>query len=73
MKAVHPDYTAIREQTLKKLKVGSQSAAGKAVDAFIREVERVSPPATPTDAQNPPSTDISTATAPKSRRSRKHL
>ncbi len=48
MKAVHPDYTAIRERTLKKLRVGSQSTAGKAVDAFIREIERAYPPLSPT-------------------------
>ena len=46
--AVHPDYTAVRSRTLKKLKVGSQSAAGKAVDAFIRELERAYPPQNPT-------------------------
>ena len=38
VKAVHPDYTAIRERTLKKLKLGSQSQAGKALDAFIKEL-----------------------------------
>lgn len=30
----------IRDRTLNKLKVGKQSSAGKAIDAFIRELKR---------------------------------
>lgn len=33
-----PDYEAIRDRTLNKLKVGKQSTAGKAIDAFIKEL-----------------------------------
>lgn len=35
---VPPDYEAARVRTLNKLKVGRQSASGKAIDAFIREL-----------------------------------
>lgn len=31
---------ALRDRTLNKLKVGRQSAAGKAIDAFIKELKR---------------------------------
>ena len=34
------DYEAVRDRTLNKLKVGRQSAAGKAIDAFIKELKR---------------------------------
>ncbi|WP_193200977.1 hypothetical protein [Nostoc sp. MG11] len=34
-----PDYEAIRSRTLTKLKLGRQSAAAKAIDAFIRELD----------------------------------
>ncbi|WP_392530361.1 hypothetical protein [Nostoc sp. C117] len=34
-----PDYEAIRDRTLNKLKVGKQSTAGKAIDAFIKELK----------------------------------
>ena len=36
---VQPDYSSARDRTLKKLKIGRQSAAGKAIDAFIRELK----------------------------------
>ncbi|MBN4002207.1 hypothetical protein [Nostoc sp. LPT] len=36
--SVQPDYEAIRDRTLNKLKVGKQSTAGKAIDAFIKEI-----------------------------------
>lgn len=35
-----PDYESLRDRTLNKLKVGKQSSAGKAIDAFIRELKR---------------------------------
>ncbi len=34
-----PDYEAARDRTLNKLKVGKQSTAGKAIDAFIKELK----------------------------------
>lgn len=34
-----PDYEAIRDRTLNKLKLGKQSTAGKAIDAFIKELK----------------------------------
>ena len=34
-----PDYEATRDRTLNKLKMGKQSTAGKAVDAFIKELK----------------------------------
>ncbi|MEH2402259.1 MAG: hypothetical protein V7K19_03230 [Nostoc sp.] len=33
-----PDYEETRDRTLNKLKVGKQSTAGKAIDAFIKEI-----------------------------------
>lgn len=33
-------YNDVRDDTLKKLKVGEQSAQGKAIDRFIRELEK---------------------------------
>ncbi|MEH1889546.1 MAG: hypothetical protein V7K92_08810 [Nostoc sp.] len=33
-----PDYEATRDRTLDKLKVGKQSTAGKAIQAFIKEL-----------------------------------
>jgi hypothetical protein len=36
---VQPDYEATRDRTLNKLKVGKQSTAGKAIDAFIKELQ----------------------------------
>lgn len=33
------DIDLIRDRTLAKLKVGKQSVAGKAIDAFIRELK----------------------------------
>ncbi|MBN3949939.1 MAG: hypothetical protein HWQ38_27095 [Nostoc sp. NMS7] len=47
-RAAPPDYQAIRDsealrrtadRTLGKLKMGRQSAAGRAIDAFIKELE----------------------------------
>jgi len=35
-----PDYEAIRDRTLNKLKLGRQSTGGKAIDAFIKELQR---------------------------------
>jgi hypothetical protein len=35
-----PDYEATRDRTLTKLKMGRQSAPGKAIDAFIRELQK---------------------------------
>ncbi len=35
-----PNYAAVRSRTLSKLKVGRQSTAGKAIDAFIKELGR---------------------------------
>ncbi|MDZ8260633.1 hypothetical protein [Nostoc sp. ChiQUE01b] len=37
-----PDYEATRDRTLNKLKVGKQSTAGKAIEAFIKELTRAS-------------------------------
>lgn len=34
-----PDYEAIRDRTLNKLKVGKQSTAGKAIEYFIKELK----------------------------------
>ncbi len=34
-----PDYEATRDRNLNKLKMGKQSTAGKAVDAFIKELK----------------------------------
>ncbi|MEH2149935.1 hypothetical protein [Nostoc sp.] len=34
-----PDYEAARDRALNKLKVGKQSTAGKAIDAFINELK----------------------------------
>ncbi len=34
-----PDYSKIRDRTLNKLKMGRQSASGKAIDAFIKELK----------------------------------
>ncbi|MCF2146008.1 hypothetical protein IQ276_005970 [Desmonostoc muscorum LEGE 12446] len=39
-KSLQPDYEAIRDRTLNKLRVGKQSTAGKAIDAFIKELMR---------------------------------
>lgn len=39
-RAAPPDYQAIRDRTLGKLKMGRQSAAGKAIEAFIKELEK---------------------------------
>ncbi|MEH2282787.1 MAG: hypothetical protein V7K90_15900 [Nostoc sp.] len=33
-----PDYEATRDRTLAKLKIGRQSPAGKAIQAFIKEL-----------------------------------
>ena len=35
-----PDYQAVRDRTLNKLKMGRQSASGKAIDAFIKELKK---------------------------------
>lgn len=37
---VAPDYEATRDRTLAKLKMGRQSPAGKAIQAFIKEIMR---------------------------------
>jgi len=34
------DYEQIRNRVLSKLKAGGQSLAGKALDAFIKELEK---------------------------------
>jgi hypothetical protein len=38
--SVQPDYEATRDRTLDKLKMGKQSTAGKAIEAFIKELKR---------------------------------
>lgn len=38
-KSLQPDYEAIRDRTLNKLKLGKQSTAGKAIEAFIKELK----------------------------------
>ncbi|WP_375502723.1 hypothetical protein [uncultured Nostoc sp.] len=38
--SVQPDYEATCDRTLNKLKVGKQSTAGKAIEAFIKELTR---------------------------------
>jgi hypothetical protein len=43
---VQPDYEATRDYTLTKLKMGRQSAAGKAIDAFIKELAKLPMPNT---------------------------
>lgn len=35
-----PDYEAVRDRALAKLKMGRQSPAGKAIQAFIKELTR---------------------------------
>jgi hypothetical protein len=37
---VQPDIDSIRDRTLTKLKMGRQSPAGKAIQAFIRELQK---------------------------------
>ncbi|WP_375468108.1 hypothetical protein [uncultured Nostoc sp.] len=37
-----PDYEATRDRTLAKLKMGRQSSAGKAIDAFVKELTLLS-------------------------------
>ncbi|PHJ56375.1 hypothetical protein VF14_35080 [Nostoc linckia z18] len=37
-----PDYSAIRDRVLTKLKIGRQSTAGKAIDTFIRQLQKPS-------------------------------
>ena len=37
--SVQPDYEAARDRALAKLKMGKQSTAGKAIDAFIKELK----------------------------------
>ncbi|MBW4672819.1 MAG: hypothetical protein KME52_01900 [Desmonostoc geniculatum HA4340-LM1] len=37
--SVQPDYEAIRDRTLAKLKMGRQSPPGKAIQAFIKELK----------------------------------
>lgn len=39
--SVAPDYEATRDRTLAKLKMGKQSAVGKAIDAFIKELRHL--------------------------------
>ncbi|WP_375513785.1 hypothetical protein [uncultured Nostoc sp.] len=39
---VQPDYEAARDRTLAKLKMGRQSSAGKAIEAFIKELTLLS-------------------------------
>lgn len=38
--SLQPDYEAARDRILNKLKVGRQSSPGKAIDAFIKELQR---------------------------------
>lgn len=38
--SVQPDYEAARDRALAKLKMGRQSPAGKAIQAFIKELMR---------------------------------
>lgn len=38
--SVQPDYEATRDRALAKLKMGRQSPAGKAIQAFIKELTR---------------------------------
>lgn len=40
---VQPDYEATRDRVLAKLKMGRQSAAGKAIEAFIKELSTSKP------------------------------
>ena len=37
---IKPDYQALRDHVLNKLKIGRQSASGKAIDAFIKELQK---------------------------------
>ncbi|MHC5740153.1 hypothetical protein [Nostoc sp.] len=39
--SIQPDIDSIRDRILAKLKVGRQSTAGKAIDAFIKELRHV--------------------------------
>lgn len=38
--SIQPDIDSIRDRTLNKLKMGRQSISGKAIDAFIKEIQR---------------------------------
>jgi len=40
LKLTQAQIETIRDRTLKKLKVGRQSSAGKAIDTFIKELNR---------------------------------
>ena len=40
--SVQPDYEVTRDRTLAKLKMGRQSSAGKAIDAFVKELALLS-------------------------------
>ena len=37
---IKPDYQAVRDHVLNKLKMGKQSASGKTIDAFIKELQK---------------------------------
>lgn len=38
--SIQPDIDSIRDRTLAKLKMGRQSAQGKGIDAFIKELRK---------------------------------
>jgi hypothetical protein len=40
LKVTQAQIETIRDRTLNKLKVGRQSSAGKAIDAFIKELKK---------------------------------
>lgn len=40
--SLQPDYEALRDGILNRLKVGRQSSGGKAIDAFIKELQKLS-------------------------------
>ncbi len=40
LKVTQAQIETIRDRTLKKLKVGRQSSAGKAIDTFIKELKK---------------------------------
>ncbi|MDZ8239308.1 MAG: hypothetical protein RMZ69_19515 [Nostoc sp. ChiQUE01a] len=51
--SVQPDYLYFRDRVLGKLKVGRQSASGKAIEAFIKELQQQKEPKTPLTTAKP--------------------
>ena len=39
--SLQPDYTVLRDRVLERLRMGRQSSAGKTIEAFIRELQKL--------------------------------